>query len=65
MKFPTISLKKTLKVNMNDAEKRFDELNGLDKDAFRQEYSEWFEAKNNNKDQPHVLYADQIVIEQL
>ena len=50
---------------MNDASKRLMELDGLDKKALRDEYKEWIEAIDNNKDQPHVLYANQINIEQL
>ena len=65
MKLPTISLKRTLEVTMNDASNRLMELDGLDKKALRDEYKEWIEAIDNNKDQPHVLYANQINIEQL
>ena len=65
MKIPTISLKRTLEVTMNDASKRLMELDGLDKKALRDEYKELIEAIDNNKDQPHVLYANQINIEQL
>ena len=65
MNIPTISLKRTLEVTMNDASKRLMELDGLDKKALKEEYKEWIEAVDNNKDQPHVLYANQINIEQL
>ena len=65
MNSPTISLKRTLEVTMNDAVKRLKELDRLDKKALRDEYKEWIEAIDNNKDQPHVLYANQINIEQL
>ena len=65
MKIPTISLKKTLKVTMNDAVKRINELDGLNKKALREEYKEWIEASEGSKDQPHVLYANQINIEQI
>ena len=65
MKIPTISLKRTLEVTMNDASKRLNELNGLDKKALRDEYKEWIQASEGSKDQPHVLYANQINIEQL
>ena len=60
MKFPTISLKRTLEVTMNDALKRLNELDGLDNKALREEYREWIEASEGSKDQPHVLYANQI-----
>jgi len=65
MKIPTISLKRTLEVTMNDALKRLMELDGLDKKALTEEYKEWIQASEGSKDQPHVLYANQINIEQL
>ena len=63
MKFPTISLKRTLEVTMNDAVKRINKLDGLNEKALREEYKEWIEASEGSKDQPHVLYANQINIE--
>ena len=65
MKLPTISLKRTLEVTMNDASKRLMELEGLDKKALKEEFKEWIQASEGSKDQPHVLYANQINIEQL
>ena len=65
MKIPTISLKKTLEVTMNDAVKRLKKLDGLDKKALKEEYKEWIQASEGSKEQPHVLYANQINIEQL
>ena len=65
MKLPTISLKRTLEVTMNDASKRLMELDGLDKKALKEEYKEWIQASEGSKEQPHVLYANQIKIEQL
>ena len=59
MKIPTISLKRTLEVTMNDASKRLMELDGLDKKALKEEYKEWIQASEGSKDQPHVLYANQ------
>ena len=50
---------------MNDASKRLMELDGLDKKALKEEYKEWIQASEGSKDQPHVLYANQINIEQL
>ena len=64
MKIPTISLKRALEVTMNDAVKRINELDGLNEKALRDEYKEWIEASEGSKDQPHVLYANQINIEQ-
>ncbi len=63
MKIPTISLKRALEVTMKDAVKRINELDGLNKKALREEYKEWIEASEGSKDQPHVLYANQINIE--
>ena len=65
MNIPTISLKRTLELTMNDALKRLKELNGLDKKALKEEYKEWIQASEGSKDQPHILYATQINIEQL
>ena len=65
MKLQTISLKRTLEVTMNDASKRLMELDGLDKKALTEEYKEWIQASEGSKDQPHVLYVNQINIEQL
>ena len=65
MKIPTIRLRKTLEVTMNDTSKRLMELDGLDKKALTEEYKEWIQASEGSKDQPHVLYANQINIEQL
>ena len=62
MKIPTISLKRALEVTMNDAVKRISELDGLNEKALREEYKEWIEASEGSKDQPHVLYANQINI---
>ena len=64
MKLPTISLKRTLEVTMNDASKRLMELDGLDKKALKEEDKEWIKASEGSKEQPHVLYANQINIEQ-
>ncbi|WP_269624328.1 hypothetical protein [Prochlorococcus marinus] len=65
MKIPTISLKRTLEITMNDASKRLMELDGLDQKALKEEYKEWIQASEGSKDQPHVLYANQINIEEL
>ena len=65
MKTPTISLKRTLEVTMNDAVKRINKLDGLNEKALREEYKEWIEASEGSKNQPHVLYANQINIEQI
>ena len=49
---------------MNDAVNRINKLDGLNKKALRDEYKEWIEASEGGKDQPYVLYANQINIEQ-
>tara|TARA_B100000614_G_C14428957_1_gene445248 strand:+ start:402 stop:599 length:198 start_codon:yes stop_codon:yes gene_type:complete len=65
MKIPTISLKKTLEVTINDALKRLTELDGLDKKALTEKDKDWIQVSEGIKDQPHVFYANQINIEQL
>tara|TARA_Y100001968_G_scaffold208907_1_gene191998 strand:+ start:561 stop:758 length:198 start_codon:yes stop_codon:yes gene_type:complete len=65
MKIPIIRLKKSLNVTMKDTHRRLNEIDGLDKKALIDEYREWFQAAEANKDQPHVLYTNQINIEQL
>ncbi len=65
MKIPTISLKRALEITMYDAEKRINELDGLNKKALRDEYREWIEASDTKNEQPHVLYANQINFESL
>ena len=64
MKIPTISLKRALEVTMNDVLKRINELDGLNEKALIDEYKEWIDASEGSKEQPHVLYANQINIEQ-
>ena len=63
MKTPTITLKRTLEVTINDVLKRYNKLDGLNKKAFKEEYKEWIEALEVNKVQPYVLYLNQINIE--
>ena len=65
MNIPTIRLKRTLEVTMKDIVNRLKELDGLDKKSLSEEYKEWIEVSDSNKDHPHVLYANQINIEQL
>ena len=65
MKIPTIRLRKTLEVTMNDVLDRLIELDGLDKKALTEEYKEWIQATEGSQDQPHVLYVNQINNEQL
>ena len=60
MKTPSISLKRTIDVTIKDTFKRFENLNTKDSQALRQEYKEWLEAYEGSKDQPHVLYVNQI-----
>ena len=65
MKIPTINLTSTLKVTTDNTLNRLNQLDGLNKKAFREEYTEWIEAIDNGKDQTHALYTNQINIEQL
>ena len=65
MKIPTIRLKRKLDVTIKDPVERLNELQGLDKKALHEEYKEWIHASINSKDHPHVLYANQINVEQL
>ena len=65
MRVPVIRLKKTLEVTLKDIFKRLNVLEGQDKKALKDEYREWFHAGEALKDHPHVLYANQINIEQL
>ena len=65
MKIPTISLKKSLKATMNNTAKRLEELEGLNKKALIEEYSEWIESTGGSKYNPYVLYLNQINVEQL
>ncbi len=60
MKKPTIILKKTLEVTLNDTLIRLNKLEGLDKKALREEYKEWINALEDSNTQPHVLYANQL-----
>ena len=65
MKIPKITLKKILEVIINKAVRSFDELKMFNETALREEYKERILAIENGKDQPHVLYTNQINIEQL
>jgi hypothetical protein len=40
-------------------------LFAFNKKALKEEYTEWIQASKNIKEQPHVLYSNQINIEQL
>tara|TARA_Y100001968_G_scaffold156838_1_gene143333 strand:+ start:8668 stop:8865 length:198 start_codon:yes stop_codon:yes gene_type:complete len=65
MKIRTITLRKILEVKIYDSVKRLLELDGLDKKALKEDYKEWTQASEGSKDQPHILYSNQIHIEQL
>ena len=62
MNIPTISLKRTLEVTMNDASKRLMELDGLDKKALTEEYKEWIQASEGSKDQPHFFMPTKSIL---
>ena len=50
---------------MNNTAKRLEKLDGLNKKAIIEEYSEWIESTESSKYNPHVLYLNQINVEQL
>ena len=60
MNLPSISLKKTLNVTMNDAFARIKELSYKDSQSLTEEYKEWLEAYEEGKDHPHVLYLNHL-----
>ena len=60
MKIPSISLKRTLEVTMNDTFLRIEELGENDSQALREEYKEWLEASQGGNKYPHVLYINQM-----
>ena len=60
MKIPTISLKRTLDVTMQDAFQRIKELEEKDSQALREEYKECIEASEGGNKHPHVLYMNQL-----
>jgi len=60
MKIPSISLKRTLDVTMNDTLLRIKQLDEKDSQALREEYKEWIEAIECGNKQPHVLYVNQM-----
>tara|TARA_B100000945_G_scaffold162043_1_gene130073 strand:- start:343 stop:537 length:195 start_codon:yes stop_codon:yes gene_type:complete len=60
MKTPSISLKRSLDVTMNDTYLRIKELGDKDSQALREEYKEWLEASEGGNKHPHVLYMNQI-----
>ena len=65
MNIPTIFLRRALNITMKDTYNRMSELNSLDRQSLYEEYREWIHASEGNKDHPHVLYTNQINIEQL
>ena len=58
MKIPSISLKRTLDVTMNDTLRRLKELGEKDSQALREEYKEWIDASEGGNKRPHVLYMN-------
>ena len=60
MKIPSISLKRTLDVTMNDIFLRIKELGEKDSKALREEFKEWIEANGGGNKQLHVLYLNQM-----
>ena len=60
MKTPSITLKRTLDVTMNDTFRRIKELGEEDSQALRAEYKEWIKASEGGNKHPHVLYMNQM-----
>ena len=60
MKIPSISLKRTLDVNMKDTFRRIKELGEKDSQALREEYKEWIDPSEGGNKYPHVLYMNQL-----
>ena len=60
MKIPSLSLKRSLDVTLNDTFQRFKYLDYKDSQALRDEYKEWIEAREGDGEQPLVLYLNQI-----
>ena len=58
MKPPSITLKRTLDVTMNEIYLKIDELGNKDSEALRAEYKEWLEAGEVGNKHPHVLYMN-------
>ena len=61
MKLPTLSLKRTLDITMNDTFRRIKSLESKDSQALIEEYKEWIDAYEEGNVQPHVLYLNQII----
>ena len=60
MKIPSISLKRTLDVTMEDTSRRIKELGEKDSQALREEYKEWIDASEGVNKHPYVLYMNQL-----
>ena len=60
MKTPSISLKRTLDITIEDTFLRIKELGYNDSKALREEYKEWLEACEEGNKHPHVLYMNQM-----
>ena len=56
MKTPSISLKRSLDVTMNDTLLRIKKLGAKDSRALTEEFKEWLEARERGIQHPHVLY---------
>ena len=60
MKSPSITLRRSLDVTINDTVRRINFLSGKDGQSLKDEYKEWIVAMNDGENQPHVLYMNQI-----
>ena len=59
MKTPSINLKRSLDVTMNDILLRIKNLDDKYSQALREEYKEWLDASEGENEHPHVLYMNQ------
>tara|TARA_Y100001968_G_C19136512_1_gene609361 strand:- start:302 stop:496 length:195 start_codon:yes stop_codon:yes gene_type:complete len=60
MKHPSISLKRTLDVTINDIYLKIQRSSDKDSQALKEEYKEWLEAREVGNKHPHVLYMNQV-----
>tara|TARA_Y100001968_G_scaffold93294_1_gene83862 strand:- start:428 stop:619 length:192 start_codon:yes stop_codon:yes gene_type:complete len=56
MKIPSISLKRTLEITMNNILLKIKELDDEDSQALIEEYKEWLEVGEQENNHPYILY---------
>ena len=65
MKFQIIRIKNFLEITINYILKNQNHQNGIEKKALYEDYIESTDSRGGLKDNPHILFASQIDIEQL